>query len=178
MPVRSRVQPAYHRPPMKRLTISVHACVETLALLVAMAWADGRLEESERAGVLGAAGVLNLSRDLRARLDTVLEKPVPVEQILFDTLSPRDRAFAYVAAAWMSGVDEDVDPKEEELLDRTASLLGLSATRRAELDRIARELEPPAEGGRKWASELERLFRAIPQRLEQGDLEDVEVVFE
>jgi uncharacterized membrane protein YebE (DUF533 family) len=163
---------------MKRLTISVHACVETLAMLVAMAWADGRLEDSERAGVLGAAGVLNLSKELRARLNDVLAKPMPIEQILFDTLSAKDRAFAYVAAAWMAGVDEDVDPKEEELLDRTASLLGLSAARKAELELIARDLEPPPADGRKWSAEIERLFRAIPPRLEDADPEEVEVVFE
>jgi uncharacterized membrane protein YebE (DUF533 family) len=163
---------------MKRLTISVHACVETLAMLVAMAWADGRLEDRERAGVRAAAGVLNLNKDLRARIDDILKKPVPVDQILFDTLSPKDRAFAYVAAAWMSGVDEDVDPKEEELLDRAASLLGLSPARKSELERIARDLPPPPEGGRNWAAEIERLFRAIPPRLEDADPEDFEVVFE
>jgi uncharacterized membrane protein YebE (DUF533 family) len=163
---------------MKRLTISVHACVETLALLVTMAWADGRLEDSERAGVRGAADVLNLSKDLRARLDEVLSKPVPVEQILFDTLSTRDRAFAYVAGAWMAGVDEDVDPKEEEILDRVASMLGFSPARRAELERIARDLEPPKDGKREWAKEIARLFRSIPPRLEEPTDDDIEVVFE
>jgi uncharacterized membrane protein YebE (DUF533 family) len=163
---------------MRRLTISCQACVETLALLVTMAWADGRLEDSERAGVLGAAGILNLSKEMRDRLNDVLQKPVPVDQILFDTLSARDRAFAYVAAAWMAGVDEAVDPKEEELLDRAAALLGYSAARKAELERVARDLEPPAEGGRKWAQEIERLFRAIPPRLEETTGEEIEVVFE
>jgi len=152
--------------------------VETLAVLVAVAWADGRLEESERAGVLAAAGVLNLTKELRARLNEVLAAPVPVEQILFDTLSPKDRAFAYIAAAWMAAVDEDVDPKEEELLDRMATALGFSPTRKAELERIARDLEPPPEGGRRWADEIERLFRAIPPRLEEDTGEEIEVVFE
>jgi uncharacterized membrane protein YebE (DUF533 family) len=164
---------------MKRLTISGHACVETLAVLVAMAWADGRLDDSERAGVNAAAGVLNLTKELRARLSDVLEAPVPVDQILFDTLSPRDRAFAFIAAAWMAGVDDDVDPKEEELLDRLAATLGFAPTRKAELLQIARELQPPADGGRHWASEIERLFRAIPPQLEEAAGEDeIEVVFE
>jgi uncharacterized tellurite resistance protein B-like protein len=163
----------------KRLTISVQACVETLAMLVAMAWADGKLEDTERDGVLAAAGVLNLSKELRDRVNDVLKKPVPVDQILFDTLSAKERAFVYVAAAWMAGVDEDVDPKEEELLDRAASLMGFSAGRKGELARIAGDLEPPGEDGRQWASELERLFRAIPPRLEEHvDLDEVEVVFE
>jgi len=163
---------------MKRLTISGHACVETLSVLVAMAWADGRLEASERAGVLGAADVLNLSKELRERLNEVVEKPVPVDQILFDTLSPRDRSFAYVAAAWMASVDDQVDPKEEELLERLASILGLSPARKTELENIAKDLEPPPEGGRKWAGEIERMFRAIPPRLEEDVIEEIEVVFE
>ena len=100
-----------------------------------MAWADGRFEASERASVLAAAGVLNLSKDLRERLNEVVERPVPVDRILFDTLSVRDRAFAYVAAMWMAGVDEDIDPKEEELLDRAAAILGFSPARKAELER-------------------------------------------
>jgi len=163
---------------MKRLTISGHACVETLAVLVAMAWADGRLDESERAGVNAAAGVFNLTKELRARLSDVLETPVPVDQILFDTLSPRDRAFAFIAAAWMAGVDEDIDPKEEELLDRLATTLAFAPARKAELLQIARELQPPADGGRHWASEIERLFRAIPPHLEEAAGEDeIEVVF-
>jgi uncharacterized membrane protein YebE (DUF533 family) len=164
---------------MKRLTISCQACVETLAMLVAMAWADGRLKDTERAGVLAAAGILNLSREMRDRVNDVLQKPVPVEQILFDTLSTKERAFVYVAAAWMAGVDEDVDTKEEAMLDEVAVLMGFSPARKAELGRIARDLEPPGEGGRKWAAEIERLFRAIPPRLEEtADLEEVEVVFE
>jgi uncharacterized membrane protein YebE (DUF533 family) len=164
---------------MRRLTISCQACVETLATLVTMAWADGRLEASERASVLGAADVLNLSKELRARLADVVALPVPVDQILYDTLSVRDRTFAYVAAAWMAGVDEDVDPKEEQLLDRVASILGFSASRKAELERLARDLEPAPEGGRQWAKEIERLFRAIPPRLEESaDGEEFEVVFE
>jgi tellurite resistance protein len=162
---------------MRRLTISCQACIETLALLVTMAWADGRLEDSEKAGVLAAAGVLNLTKEMRDRLDEVLKKPVPVDQILFETLSARDRAFAYVAAAWMASVDEHIDPKEEEVLARAAAMMGYSAARRAELEAIARDLEPPGEGGRKWEQEIERLFRAIPAKLEEAPPEEIEVVF-
>jgi uncharacterized membrane protein YebE (DUF533 family) len=162
---------------MKRLTISGHSCVETLALLVAMAWADGKLEEQEKAGVRGAAEVLNLTKEMRERLDKVLESPVPVDQILFDTLSARDRAFAYVAAAWLSGVDEDVDEKEEQLLDQIARYSGISPVRKAELERIARDLPPPGKDGRAWSEEVVKLFKAIPPRLEDEG-EEFEVIIE
>lgn len=160
---------------MKRLTISAHACTETLTLLIAMAWADGRLDDREKDGVRGASEVLNLSKELRAKLEQSLAKPLPLDQILLDTLSARDKAFAYVAATWMSGVDDDVDDKEKALLDRLAASLGLDDARRKELDGIAKDLKPAKD--RQWGDEIVRLFKAIPPRIEQ-ETGDVEVTFE
>lgn len=160
---------------MKRLTISADACTETLALLITMAWADGRLDDREKDGVRAAAGVFNLTKELRERLDQLLEQPMPVEELLVDTLSDRDKAFAYVAAVWMSGADADVDDKEKALLEKLVDVLALPAARRTELEQIAKDLEPLRRGGKSWASEIAMLFKAIPQRLE-GDA-DAEVTF-
>lgn len=160
---------------MKRLTIGADACTETLALLITMAWADGRLDDREKEGVRAAASVFNLTKELRSRLDQLLEEPIPVGELLFDTLSERDKAFAYVAAVWMSGADADVDAKETALLEELATQLALAATRRTELEQVAKDLEPLRRGGKSWASELAMLFKAIPQRLE-GD-ESLEVDF-
>jgi uncharacterized membrane protein YebE (DUF533 family) len=163
---------------MKRLTISADACTETLALLITMAWADGRLDDNEKAGVRAASDVFNLTKELRDRLDQLLEKPMPLEELLVDELSARDKAFAFVAAAWMSGLDDDVDPKEQQLLDKLAELLQMSADRKLELVRIARDLEPLRKGEESsWATEVVALFKAIPQRLE-GDGDTYEVAFE
>ncbi|MBX3190880.1 MAG: TerB family tellurite resistance protein [Labilithrix sp.] len=157
---------------MKRLTIGADACTETLALLVTMAWADGRLDDNEKAGVLAASEVLNLTKELRGRIDQILQKPMPLEELLVENLSARDKAFAFVAAAWMSGVDAEVDEKEKALLDQAADLLGLSAARRAELVQVARDLEPLRKGEGSWTKEIVTLFKAIPQRLEgEGDFE-------
>ncbi|MBK8214041.1 MAG: TerB family tellurite resistance protein [Myxococcales bacterium] len=161
---------------MKRLTISADACTETLVLLIIMAWADGKLEDREKEGVRAAASVFNLSKELRGRLDSLMENPLPVDELLVEALSDRERAFAYVAAAWVSGVDNDVDPKEKELLDRVADLFGFDDVRKDELTTIARDLEPGRASEVNWAAEIERLFRAIPPRLEhKAEGEDVEV---
>ena len=162
---------------MKRLTISGDACVETLALLIAMAWADGTLEPREREGVLAAASVFNLTKELRDRLDELLEKPISVDDLLVEGLTARDRAFAFVAASWLSGVDADVDAKESALLDRLGTLLELSSDRRAELATIARDLEPLRKEGGSWTDELVALFKAIPSRLEGDGSETFEVAF-
>lgn len=162
---------------MRRLTISAHACTETLRILIAMAWADGRLDDKEKAGVRGAAEVLNLSKELRAKLDEALAKAMPFDQILFESLTPRDKSFAYVAAVWMSGADDDVDDKEKALVDCLATTFGFDAQRRRELEAIAQDL-PKSAGDRKWQDEVVALFRAIPPRLEGATAGDVEVTFE
>jgi len=163
---------------MKRLTISGDACIETLALLITMAWADGKLEEQEKEGVLAAASVFNLTKELRERLDSLLEAPIGVDELLLDELSARDKAFAYVAAAWLSGVDDEVHEKEEEILAQLANALGFSDSRRNELATIARDLEPLRKGKTSWATEIVSLFKAIPARLEGDGNENFEVAFE
>lgn len=157
---------------MKRLTIGADACTETLALLITMAWADGKLDENEKQGVLAAAEVFNLTKELRDRIDQILQAPMPVEELLVENLSSRDKAFAFVAATWMSGVDSEVDAKEQALLDQAAELLGLSTARKTELVQIARDLEPLQRGAGSWTKEIVTLFKAIPQRLEgEGEFE-------
>lgn len=163
---------------MKRLTISADACTETLALLITMAWADGRLDDREKEGVRAAASVFNLTRELRDRLDQLLAKPLQVEELLFDTLPERDKAFAFVAAVWMSGADAEVDAKEEALLDKLAAQLGFGKERRAELETIAKDLEPLRRGGKSWAGELTMILKAIPQRLEGDASGTYDVAFE
>ncbi|MEP7125849.1 MAG: DUF533 domain-containing protein [Byssovorax sp.] len=152
---------------MKRLTISVHACTETLALLIAVAWADGRLDDKEREGVRGAAQALNLNKDLRDRLEQLIEKPAKVSELSLDALSPRDRAFAYVASAWMAHADGTLDPDEQALLDELGKALDFDEKRQAELMAIAEKLEPRADGERSWADEISRLFKRIPPAIEE-----------
>jgi uncharacterized membrane protein YebE (DUF533 family) len=163
---------------MKRLTISSEACLETLALLITMAWADGHLDDQEKQGVRAAAGVFNLTKELRDRLEDLIAKPIGLSELLLDELSGRDKAFAYVAAAWLSGVDKTVHEKEQQLLDRLGALLGFTDARRQELAHIARDLEPLRKDGASWADEIVTLFKAIPSRLEGDGSEPVEVAFE
>ena len=165
---------------MKRLTIGVHACTEILALLITFAWADGKLHQREKEGVRGAAKILNLPKNLRDRIENLMEKPVPLDQLLLDDLSTRDKAFAFIAATWMTNVDDDVDEKEEHMVDELAERLGFGEAHERELIQHARDLEHLRKSKDKtqWAEELTTLFRAIPPRLEEIKEGDVEVVFE
>lgn len=163
---------------MKRLTISADACTETLALLICIAWADGRLDDKEKDGVRAASNVLNLTKELRDRLDQLLEAPMPLEELLVENLNERDKAFAFIAAVWMSGADAEVDPKEQDMLEKAAELLGFSTEKKTALYQTAKDLEPLRRGGKSWASEIVMLFKAIPKHLEGDGKEEVEVAFE
>src|SRR5262245_14701269 len=121
---------------MKRLTISTHACTEILALLIHVAWADGKLADQEKQGIRAATNVFNLSKAQRERLDEAIERPLPFDEILLDALSARDKAFAYVAAVWLTGIDDDLDPKEQAFLDQLAGRLQLDAARKDDLTQL------------------------------------------
>lgn len=162
---------------MARLTVRVEACTEILALLIAIAWADGKLEAREKASIKSAATVLNLNKEHRSRLDKMLDSPLPLDQILVANLTAHDRSFAYVAAVWMAGVDQDVDPRETSLLAQIKDMLGVDDERARELDDIARELGRPHEKS-GWADDLAALFKAIPVRLDASAEREVEVAFE
>lgn len=163
---------------MKRLTISVPACSETLALLISMSWADGKLDDREKDGIRGAAEVLNLNRETRDRLEKLMAVKSGVEDLSLGKLSAREGAFAYVAAAWLAGIDEELADKERAMLDKVAGMLKLDKARQSELEGIAKQLEPLPDGKRNWSDEITKLFRAIPPQLEAEPADDFEVVFE
>ena len=162
---------------MRRLTIQVSACMEAMGLLIQMAWADGRLDDREKEGVRGAAQVLNLPADFRARLEQQLAAPGSLEQLNLSKLTTRERAFAFVAAAWMAHVDEVLDPKEKDLLSRLGEKLEFTPEQQETYSNIAASLRPLPSGVASWADQITRLFKTIPAELEEPG-GAFEVVFE
>lgn len=163
---------------MKRLTISARACTEILAILIHVAWADGKLEERERAGIRAATNIFSLSKDQRARLEKAMDSPLPLDQIMIENLGPRDRSFAYVVAVWLTGVDEEIDPREQQDLVNIATRLEIDRDRATELMQMARDLAHLKESEEGWSSQLVTLFKSIPHRLEAYAESEVEIAFE
>lgn len=163
---------------MRRLTISVRACTETLALLVAMAWADGKLDDEERDGIRDAAQTLNLPKDLRDRLERYMKESPPLDELQLRTMGRKEREFAFVASAWMANVAEGIVDEEQALLNDIAAEVEIDEERQEQLTRLALELDPPPEG-ESWSTGIQQLFRAIATKVEPSeDGEPVEVAFE
>ncbi|MBW2454751.1 MAG: TerB family tellurite resistance protein [Deltaproteobacteria bacterium] len=155
---------------MRRLTIGVAACTEVMGLLVTMAWADGELQDEEIAGIRSAADTLNLSQELRDRLEGYIEEAPLPSDLSLDTLSKRDAEFAYVAAAWLARVDDSVEEEEWDLLAEIGEVFKMaswSCSRRSRTpSRTKRSSSPSSE--LTWARGPIRWDRARP--LEPGSL--------
>jgi uncharacterized membrane protein YebE (DUF533 family) len=148
-----------------------------MGVLIQMAWADGRLDDREKEGVRGAAKVLNLPADFRARLEKQLEAPGNLDDLDPSKLTTRERAFAFVAAAWMAHVDEVLDPEEKDLLSRLGDKLQFTPEQQQTYANIATSLKPLPSGVASWSDQITRLFKTIPAELEEPG-GAFEVVFE
>ncbi|RLB63762.1 MAG: hypothetical protein DRI90_06150, partial [Deltaproteobacteria bacterium] len=121
-----------------------------MGLLVAMAWADGELQDEEKAGIRTAADTMNLNQELRDRLEGYMEEAPPLAALKLDELTPQDAEFAYVAAAWLARVDDSVEEEEWDLLAEIGELLEMDIDRREVLTKLALDLEPPGKD-ESWA---------------------------
>lgn len=158
---------------MKRLTISVHACTDTLALLVAMAWADGTLDDQEKDGIRDAAQTLNLPKEVRSQLEGFMEEAPPLDELKLGSMGVREREFALVASAWMAWISEGIVDDEQALLNDIAAELDIPQDRQDELQEIATGLSRPPSG-ESWATGIRELFKAIATKVDPGS-EDIEI---
>jgi uncharacterized membrane protein YebE (DUF533 family) len=147
-----------------------------MGLLLAMAWADGKLQDEEKQGIRDAAATLNLPKEFRERLEKLMRIAPPIGEMKLEALAAREKEFAFVASAWMANVAAGIDEREEALLKAIGEKLGLSDARQGELAGVALDLPAPAEG-EGWSDHLAQLFKAIPPKVEPS-AEEAEVEFE
>ena len=97
--------------------------VEVLKLLLQVAWADDRLEATERAAIAALGpkwGVPDATmQELLERLD--MGKPLPQPNL---GLLRHHRDVTRSAAEWFVGVDGVIDDQEKEFLATVDELLG------------------------------------------------------
>ena len=108
---------------MNRPSPSVEVNVETLKLLLQVAWADDTLDPKEREAVVKVGPAWGVPQDtmdlLLKHLD--LGKPLPQPNL---KLLREHRAVVLAAAEWFVGVDGVIDETEKEFLVTVGELLG------------------------------------------------------
>lgn len=116
-------------------------------LLVCVAWADGVIQPEESEAMRAAAISLGIMGVAGGPHDPS-QGPTKLEALAFEGLSQRDRRVAYVCAAWMVEVDDDVAPEEEALLPKLQAVLELTDDVAQALRKQAHQLrsaEPPEQ---------------------------------
>jgi len=124
--------------------------------MVAMAWADARIEREEILAVQAAGRVLELPDDV---LDALDAGPPSLAGIDAASLDPRSRRLVYLCAAWLASVDAREDAGEETLLDQLERALELRASEATALRDEARLLRATAPATMRWHEELGALIR-------------------
>jgi len=109
---------------MNRPSENAEVNVETLKLLLQVAWADDTLEPKERAEVAALGPKWNVPP---ATMDLLLKhldmgKPLPQPNL---TLLRQHRDVVLAAAEWFVGVDGVIDDTEKEFLVTVRQLLGI-----------------------------------------------------
>jgi tellurite resistance protein len=150
------------------LTMKPAARRAVMEILLAMTWADGVAEETEREALRGAAlalGLPELARSLRDEAFVYSREGAPLESQL-RLLDDRERKLAYGAAAWMALSDGIRQPMESLLLAQLRQRLAIDPEEARWLEGLARwvraEVEPLP-----WHRELDRLLRTSAQRIVQ-----------
>jgi hypothetical protein len=130
--------------------------------MVAMAWADARIEREEVLAVQAAGRLFAIPEDA---LDALDAGPPPVAGIGVSSLNDSERRLVYLCAAWLACVDAQEDSGEETLLDELRDVLHLPSTEATALRDEARVLRATASPSMRWHEELDALIALAGERV-------------
>lgn len=130
--------------------------------LVAMAWADAKIEREEVLAVQAAGRVLEIPEDV---LDALDAGPPSVGAIAVADLNATERKLVYLCAAWLACVDAREDADEETLLGELCAALELDAAEAMDIRDEARRLRATAPATMRWHEELRSLIDEAMSRV-------------
>ncbi len=131
--------------------------------MVAMAWADARIEREEVLAVQAAGRVLDLPEDV---IDTLDAGPPPIQKLSVSSLSPPEKRLVYLCAAWLACVDAREDEDEDKVLEELREVLGLNELQATTLRDDARLLRAKTPASVHWHEELSTLIDQADNRLQ------------
>jgi tellurite resistance protein len=140
---------------------------DAVLALVAVAWADGRVDPAEATGIRGAAQQLQLSADDMKVVEAALGRQFGMDEVETVRMPRLTRLFTYAAATWVATLDGGMTADEEKILDSLGDRLGLSRLARDRAKEAALSLRktPAAQlpGGFDLLSLRSRLSAGLSQ---------------
>jgi tellurite resistance protein len=103
---------------------------DTLMALAAVAWADGKMEPREQAGIRLAAQQLRLGAEDLKLVEEAIANKVSLDQVETLRMNRLTRLFTYAIGAWIAHIDGEVPQAEQDALDLLGDRLGLSKVAR------------------------------------------------
>ena len=92
----------------------------------AVAWADGKLVESERMTMKAIIAAAKITDQERTIATTYLDEPVKLADLNLDRIPSSERLHIYSVACGVSAMDQDIAKAERVFLERLATALGIS----------------------------------------------------
>jgi uncharacterized membrane protein YebE (DUF533 family) len=143
---------------------------DTVLALVAVAWADGKLDPAEAAGIRGAAQQLRLNADDMKVVEAALARQFGMDEVETVRMNRLTRLFTFAAAIWIATIDGAVTAAEEKFLAVLADRLGLSQLARDRTRGVTLALRNGPPSNRPGGFDLLQLKSRISAGLSQiGD---------
>lgn len=136
------------------MPIAEEEAVACLKVLVAVAKADGRIQEGERKSL--AAAIARFELPVSVSVEAVLEGDVDLDAELAKITSPEAREQVYRSASFLAAADGRSAPEEQALLVRIANVVQPSDELRGQLASLA----PTSSRGPAFLESLRGLFRS------------------
>lgn len=127
-------------------------------VLVCMAWADRKLAPEEKDALKAAAMALGMVTPRDDVLASLERGAVPIADIPFEWLRPREKEIAYLCAAWMLLTDGETAAAEKSLLEELRRALDVEAARAEWLREKALEVRSARAPSSSWWREFDRLI--------------------
>ena len=109
--------------------------LHVIRVWAAMAWADGKIADSEADALRRLIGVAELTGDERATADSFLASRVELDTEALSGLSGDAKKGVYRAACRLAAVDREIASGERAFLNKLAAGLDLGADAVAEIER-------------------------------------------
>jgi tellurite resistance protein len=127
--------------------MSVDIGRDTLVALAAVAWADGRIDPAEAAGIRSAASQLGLDAGDLKLVEDALSRHVALEEVETVRMSRLTRLFTFAVGTWIAHIDGQVPKEEQDALNLLGDRLGLSSVARQRAESAALAIARASQSG-------------------------------
>jgi len=138
---------------------------DTVLALVAVAWADGKVDPAEAQGIRSAAKQLGLEPDDMKVVEAALGREFGMDEVETVRMNRLTRLFTFATAVWVATLDGAITGDEEKMLATLGDRLGLSELARHGAKQAALSLRTVANlpGGFDLVALRSRLSAGLSQ---------------